>query len=404
MNETFASHQPDDTESRPARLTIIIVNHESWLDALRLTASLAAEPCFRSGQCQIVIVDNASRGPVPEAFLAPCPGLRLVARPHNDGFAAGVNAGWRVTRSPWLLVLNPDVEVAGEFLGQVLARLGPYEADPDGPPGIVGFSLLNPDGSPQGSVGRFPTLTRTIREQLIPRSRRKYQAGWRIRSGRVDWVTGACMLVNTAMIAALGGMDEDFFLYHEEVAFSRAARRLGWRTEYDASVTVVHRHPLQNRAISPKMRVITRHSKLLYFLKHLPRWQFLSLSAIVSIEAAGRGTWSSLWQRPEDVRAWRTIGEIARRLRTEAQPRGHDVLKLAESVGHPEPDLERTSRMSRAGDLKAEGPNRAITSLRTPLWWRVGAGGRTLRNRLGWRLRGHSTRHPSPPPQGGRGL
>ena len=87
-------------------------------------------------------------------------------------------------------------------------------------------------------------------------------------------------------------MDEDFFLYYEEVAFSRAAQRLGWRVEYDASVTVVHRHPLQNRAISPKMRVITRHSKLLYFLKHLPRWQFLSLAAIVSIEAAIRGLWS----------------------------------------------------------------------------------------------------------------
>ena len=269
---------------------------------LRLTASLAAEPEFTSGQCQIVVVDNASRGPVPEAFTAPCPGLRLVARPHNGGFAAGVNAGWRVSRSPWLLVLNPDVEVASGFLGQVLARLDPYEADPDGPPGIVGFGLRNPDGSPQGSVGVFPTLARTIREQFIPRSRRKYQAGWRIRSGPVDWVTGACMLVNSAMIAALGGMDEDFFLYYEEVAFSRAAQRLGWTVEYDASVTVVHRHPLQNRAISPKMRVITRHSKLLYFLKHLPRWQFLGLSAIVAIEAAIRGLWSRLLGRPEDVR------------------------------------------------------------------------------------------------------
>ena len=241
-----------------------------------------------------MVVDNASRGPVPPPFLTPCPGLRLVARPHNEGFAAGVNAGWRVARGPWLLVLNPDVEVGGGFLGQVFARLDPYEADPAGPPGIVGFGLRNPDGTPQGSVGVYPSLARTIWEQFIPRSRRKYQAGWRIRSGQVDWVTGACMLVNPAMIAALGGMDEDFFLYYEEVAFSQAARRLGWRVEYDPGVSVVHRHPLQNRAISPKMRVITRHSKLLYFLKHLPRWQFLSLSAIVATEAAVRGIGSRL--------------------------------------------------------------------------------------------------------------
>ena len=106
-------------------------------------------------------------------------------------------------------------------------------------------------------------------------SRRKYQAGWRIRSGPVDWVTGACMLVNTRMITELGGMDEDFFLYHEEVAFSRSAQDRGWRVEYDPerrgrSIDI----PLQNRSVSPKMRVITRHSKLLYFRKHLPAWQF----------------------------------------------------------------------------------------------------------------------------------
>ena len=93
--------------------------------------------------------------------------------------------------------------------------------------------------------------------------------------------------------------------------------------EYDASVTVVHRHPLQNRAISPKMRVITRHSKLLYFLKHLPRWQFLSLSAIVHLEAAIRGMGR---RQPASAarraRAWRTIGEITGQMHAGAGPRG----------------------------------------------------------------------------------
>ena len=273
--------------------------------------------------------------------------------------------------SPWLLVLNPDVEVAGGFLGQVLARLDPHEADPDGPPGIVGFGLRNPDGSPQGSVGVYPSLARTIWEQFIPRSRRKYQAGWRIRSGQVDWVTGACMLVNSAMIAGLGGMDEDFFLYYEEVAFSQAARRLGWRVEYDASVSVVHRHPLQNRAISPKMRVITRHSKLLYFLKHLPRWQFLSLSTIVATEAAVRGIWSRLLGRSEEVRAWRTIGEIARRLRNEAEPRGRDVLTLAESVAcsheeHEQPPVVPRQGVFEAAELRGENVEAPVTRAHRP--------------------------------------
>jgi N-acetylglucosaminyl-diphospho-decaprenol L-rhamnosyltransferase len=362
VNKPMSLFSPSSaTEKPPPRLTIVIVNYESWSDSLRLTTSLAAEPEFVSGRCQIVVVDNASQGPVPAAFAVPCPGLRLLARPQNDGFAAGVNAGWRVARSPWLLILNPDVEVAKGFLGQVFARLGIHEADPDGPPGIVGFGMQNPDGSPQGSVGVYPSLPRTIWEQFIPRSRRKYQAGWRIPSGRVDWVTGACMLVNSAMIHALAGMDEDFFLYYEEVAFSRTALRLGWAVRYDPSVTVIHRHPLQNRPISPKMRVITRHSKLLYFRKHLPRWQFRGLSTIVAIEAATHGLWSRLRGRPEEVRAWKAIGELVARVRRGAEPRGRDVLVYAESAVHGGQDRERAPFTPPAGDFQAELPNATST-------------------------------------------
>jgi hypothetical protein len=134
------------------------------------------------------------------------------------------------------------------------------------------------------------------------------------------------------MIAELGGMDEDFFLYHEEVAFSREAQNHGWRVEYDPSVTVIHRHPLQNRPISPMMRVITRHSKLLYFLKHLPRWQFESLAAIVWAEALIKGLWSKLLRSREDARAWGTIAAITRGLRTGRGPRGTEVLALAQAV------------------------------------------------------------------------
>jgi N-acetylglucosaminyl-diphospho-decaprenol L-rhamnosyltransferase len=205
-------------------------------------------------------------------------------------------------------------------------------------------------------VGRFPSLARSIREQFIPRSRRKYQPGWRTRAGRVDWVTGACMLVNAALIADVGGMDEDFFLYHEEVAFCRVARRRGWQVEFDPGVSVVHRDPLQNRAISPKMRVIIRHSKLLYFRKHLPRWEFRTLAAIVRLESAIRGGWSVLRGRGEEAAAWAAIAEIAGRLRRGESVLGCEVLLAAESiartaggegVGEPRESPELHSRPAR---------------------------------------------------------
>jgi GT2 family glycosyltransferase len=361
VNEPAARRNLTDLPDQRPRLTVIIVNHNGWPDVLRLAGSLSDQPEIASGHCQIVVVDNASRGAVPESFARLFPGLQLIARPENGGFAAGVNAGWHVARSPWLLVLNPDVEVARGLLAQVLERLERYDTDVNGPPGIVGFGLRNPDGSPQGSVGAFPSLAGTIREQFIPRSRRKYQAGWRIRSGPVDWVTGACMLVNAQMLAAVGGMDEDFFLYYEEVALSRAAQKRGWRVEYDASVNVVHQHPLQTRAISPKMRVITRHSKLLYFLKHLPRWQFLSLARIVSVEAGVRSIWARWIGRDDELRAWRTIGQVARMMRVGAGPRGRAVLALADAVGG-----EKTPALFDAAAKAGGNPIHAASKERAP--------------------------------------
>jgi N-acetylglucosaminyl-diphospho-decaprenol L-rhamnosyltransferase len=356
--------------SEMPRLTVIIVNYESWPDVLELTAALAREPEFSSGRSAIVVVDNASRSSPPEAFSLHRVGQRVVFRPDNGGFAAGVNAGWRVAQSPWLLVLNPDVEVASGFLGQVFERLDQFETRSDGSPGIVGFGLRNPDGSPQGSVGVFPNLPRTIREQFIPRSHRKYQPGWRIRAGRVDWVTGACMLVNSEMIGEVGGMDEDFFLYHEEVAFSREAQNHGWSVEYDPSVTVIHRDPLQNRPISPMMRVITRHSKLLYFLKHLPRWQFETLAAIVSCEAAIKCSWSKLFFRSAEARAWSLIAGITEAMRAGHGPKGREVLELAQSAGRPgadEPPGRRGSLCKDASHSLMRVPARPTPAAARPI-------------------------------------
>jgi len=129
---------------------------------------------------------------------------------------------------------------------------------------------------------------------------------------------------------------------------------------------VVHRHPLQSRIISPKMRVITRHSKLLYFLKHLPRWQFLSLAGIVSIEAAIHGLWSTLLRRKDEVRAWRTIGELARRLRAGAGPRGREVLALAESAADQGPPPESDCvTASNTGRTPAQTAGSHVTAART---------------------------------------
>jgi hypothetical protein len=176
------------------------------------------------------------------------------------------------------------------------------------------------------------------------------------------------MLVNARMMTQLNGMDEDFFLYYEEVALCHSARSRGWRVEFDESVQVIHRHPLQNRAITPKMRVITRHSKLLYFRKYLPRWQFLALSWIVTTEASIRGTISRVRGDAKATRAWMAIAHLARRFRAGQIVKGSDMLPLAEGVElGPASGMPFRARPKGVTDRQATGePCHTLPAVTTP--------------------------------------
>jgi N-acetylglucosaminyl-diphospho-decaprenol L-rhamnosyltransferase len=330
--------------SPPGRLSVVIVNYQSWPDVERLVLSLAESPAIAAGDSEILVVDNASGDPVPPSLLEPIHGVRLIFRHENDGFSSGVNAGWKASCNPWLLVLNPDVVPEGELIGRVLERIAEYESRPTGAPGVVGFELRNPDGSHQPSVGVFPGLVRTAWEQFLPRYRRNYQPEWRLRPGPVDWVTGACMLLNGRLLTELGGMDEDFFLYYEEVSLCRSANRRGWGVEFDSEISVVHLRPLQNRAISPKMRVITRHSKLLYFRKHLPPWQFAALGATIRLEARLREALCRGRGRTREARCWRLVNRVAKLLAAGADLRGQAVRIMAEAVDDPDEEGEPLGR------------------------------------------------------------
>ena len=225
MNPTsLPSSHPPASPSIPRALTVVIVNYNSWPDVVRLVATLAGRPRSRQGVAEVVVVDNASQGPIPAELLEP-----PVRRP-----ARGPDRERRIRRRGQLRLAGGPGPLAAPSQPRRRRRPRPGSARsspassvsrprPPGSPGIVGFGLRNPDGSRQPSVGAFPSLPRTLWEQLIPRSRRKYQADWRTRPGPVAWVTGACMLVNTRLLAILGGMDEDFFLYYEEVALCRSA-------------------------------------------------------------------------------------------------------------------------------------------------------------------------------------
>lgn len=269
------------------RLSVVVVNYVRWDDTTRLVRQLRRSSAF-GREAEVVVVDNHSPPHPAVARLRRADGVSLRRWRHNRGFARAANEGCRLARGEWLLLLNPDVSVPPGFLDSVLDRADALRwAEPRG--GVAGFRLANDDGSWQLSTGRFPTLLSTLAGPLRPRRVRKYVVpppGGRVR---VDWVTGCCLLARRDCWDDLGGLDERFFLYYEDVDLCKRAAARGWSVSYDPAVTITHHRPLHLREVPPHLRLITRHALLSYAGKHWPRWQADVLARVVRAEAGFRG-------------------------------------------------------------------------------------------------------------------
>lgn len=292
-------HQPDDPLPpilRTPRLAVIIVNYCQWENTAALVRQIRAEPSTRRGEVEVVIVDNHS----PRHRLIPklrrWPGVSLRRWGRNRGFARAVNEGCRLSRGEWFLLLNPDISLAPEFVQGVLDLADQLTAE-DSRAGIIGFQLHNQDGSNQPSAGVFPTFPSTVTRLLLPRARRKCHSVSSRSRCRVSWVTGCCVLVRRECLQELGGMDERFFLYYEDVDLCRRAREKGWRVWFEPKLHAVHHNPLHGRTVPHHLRVVTRHSLLTYAAQHWPGWQYRLLGAIVRLEACWRRFWA--WWRKD---------------------------------------------------------------------------------------------------------
>jgi GT2 family glycosyltransferase len=289
---------------------VVIVNYRQWENTAALVEQLAASDALRTGAAEVVVVDNHSPPHPLLRRLRRRPGVSLRRWGRNRGFARAVNEGCRLSRGDWLLLLNPDMTVPPDFLDGVLA-LADRAAAQEPRTGLVGFALRNGDGSRQFSAGRFPTLARTLAGLALPRARRKYQPLDPAQRCPVEWVTGCCLLVRRSCLEDVGGLDEDYFLYYEDVDLCKRARARGWSVWYEPGLTAVHHYPLHNRPVPPALRLITRHSLLTYAGKHWPRWQARLLAGIVGVEAQVRRAWA--WWRGDGPTAalFRGLGALA---------------------------------------------------------------------------------------------
>jgi GT2 family glycosyltransferase len=182
---------------------------------------------------EVVVVDHESDEARLRESLTRCPRATGIPRPDNPGFAAGVNRAAAATRATHLLLLNPDTEMIDDVPRALEAWLTAHPGA-----GVAGPLVLNFDGSVQPTARRFPGLSTVIGGRSTWFTAR-FPNNWLTRRnlvGRdvttpldVDWISGACMMTPRQLFDRLGGLDESFFLYQEDIDYCRRALDAGYR-------------------------------------------------------------------------------------------------------------------------------------------------------------------------------
>jgi hypothetical protein len=229
---------------------------------------------------EILVVDNGSTDGSRAMLQTAFPRIRLLANPANVGFAKANNQGMALSRGPFLLLLNTDAFVQP---GALEALVSLAQARPRA--GIVGAQLLNADGSFQASHTAFPSLWREF--LILSGLGRAFLGRWYPSHGPeeargpqpVDYVEGACLLVRREAFDAAGGLDEDYFMYAEEVDWCYTMRAKGWQIWYQPAARVIHLGGGSSRRRSAQREADLYRSRILFFRKHHGRWAARLLKA-----------------------------------------------------------------------------------------------------------------------------
>jgi N-acetylglucosaminyl-diphospho-decaprenol L-rhamnosyltransferase len=194
----------------------------------------------------IVVVDNGSKDGAPERAVARHDHVQLVRSPGNVGYGRAANIGVRAVdpEVAWVLVCNPDTQVTP---GAVLTLLDAATAHPEA--GLLGPRIVEPDGSIYPSARALPSVRTGIGHAVFsgvwptnPWTRRYQQrdvSNSRVVS-EVGWLSGAFLLVRREAFEAVGGFDDDFFMYFEDVDLGRRLDLAGWKNLFVPEAEVVH--------------------------------------------------------------------------------------------------------------------------------------------------------------------
>jgi len=248
-------------------VSIIIVNwntHDLLADCLNSVAATSGDL-----DLEIVVVDNASTDGSQAMVRQRFPHVRLIANAENVGFARANNQGLAACQGRYALLLNSDALLTTHALQ---AMLDLAESKPRA--GMIGAHLRNRDGSFQASHSPFPNLWQEF--LILSGLGRLLYGRWYPSRGPeesrgpqvVDYVEGACLLVRRAAFEQVGGLDEGYFMFSEEVDWCYAMREKGWQVWYQPAARVIHLGGGSSRNRRPQREGDLYRSRIRFVRKH----------------------------------------------------------------------------------------------------------------------------------------
>ncbi len=258
---------------KPPDLSIVILNYNT-AELTRACLSSILRSRLGTFTAEMIVVDNGSTDESVAMIRKEFPSVVLIQNGKNLGFAAGNNPGIRRAKGRYILLLNTDTEVSPNTLSTMI---GFMDAHPEA--GAATCKVLLPDGSLDPACHRgFPTpwvaFTYVSKlEKLFPRTRLfgEYHQGYKDMSSmhEVDCITGAFFFVRREVVEGVGLLDEEYFMYGEDIDFSYRIRKKGWKILYVPFVSVLHKKKQSGRSNADRKRKITTE---VYF--HTYNWLF----------------------------------------------------------------------------------------------------------------------------------
>jgi N-acetylglucosaminyl-diphospho-decaprenol L-rhamnosyltransferase len=267
--------------SRPARddVAAVVVSYNVRDLLLRCLDSLRAD-----GLRRIVVVDNASADGTVDAVRSE-PDIDLVALERNLGFAGGANRGVARTDTPYVALVNPDEVVEPGCTATLVDAL---ERDPG--LAVVGPRITTPDGRTYPSARRFPDMIVAAGHAFLylvwpsnPFSRRYRMADWDHAEAReVDWVATTHVVLRRSAWDDVGGFDEGYFMYMEDVDLCWRLRRAGWRVAYEPAATVMHEIG-RSTDQTPYRMIVAHHRSVWRYARRTSRGWRRALLPLVAV-------------------------------------------------------------------------------------------------------------------------